>query len=204
MTQSIGSVQNPQQPEQIRVSFLAVLPHIEQVARACFRSVYCGDRRQECISETVALCWLWHRRLEGAGRDSSPFITAMTYFAARAVKSGRRLCGQESAGDVLSRLCQSRRGFRVREFQDDTVPQSDVLNEALRGNTRTPTYDQAEFRIDFSDWRSTLDSRHQRIVDSMMEARSTSEIARQFGVSPGRVSQLRREFHAAYSAFCGE
>jgi hypothetical protein len=174
------------------------------LARSCFRWVHCSDRRQEFISETVALCWLWHRRLERAGRDSSPLIFAMTYFAARAVKSGRRLCGQESARDVMSPVCQHRRGFRVGEFQDDSASPRDLLSEALRENTRTPTYDQAEFRVDFANWRSRLDSRRQRLVDALMKSCSTSEVARQFGMSQGRVSQLRREFHDGYSAFCGQ
>ena len=204
MIRSSVDVENRLFAEHIRAGFLAILPRVEQVARCCFRWLRCNDRRQECISETVALCWLWHRRLELKGRDSSTFVIAMAHLAVKAVKSGRRLCGQERANDVMSPVCQHRGGFLVSEFGEKSPALGCAIREALRDNTETPVSDQVQFRVDFPDWRSTLDDRRQRIVDAMMEGRSTSEVAKRFGVTPGRVSQLRREFHDGYAAFCGD
>jgi len=190
--------------ESARTEFLASLQSIEHVARSCFRWVRCADRREECVFETVALCWLWHLRLHLQGRDSRAFIVGMSHLAAKAVKSGRRLCGHESTTDALSPKCQYRRGFRVDGFGENSSALSPIIQEALHDNRQTRVIDQVQFRIDFADWRSSLDNRRQRIVDSMLENRSTSELSERFGVTPGRVSQLRREFHEGYTAFCGD
>jgi hypothetical protein len=204
MIRSIVEVEKRFSTDHLSASFLTILPNVQQVARGCFRWLRCQDRRQECISETVALCWLWHRRLGLEGRDSSAFVIAMAHLAVKAVKTGRRLCGQESANDVMSPVCQCRRGFVVGEFDERGPVPSSALREALRDNTETPVCDQVQFRIDFPSWRATLDDRRRRIVDALMAGQSTSEVANQLCVTPGRVSQLRREFHDGYAAFCGD
>jgi hypothetical protein len=195
---SVGNLQN------VQTAFLAILPKIEQIARFHFRNCPCGDRKQDCISETVALCWLWHRRLVAQGRDPSTFVTAFTRLAALAVSSGRRLCGQETARDALSSACQRRQRFTVVPIADGCGARVSVFDDALRDNMQSPIPNQVQFRIDYPSWRATLDDRRQHLVDAMMEGYSTSDLATQFGVTAGRVSQLRREFHDSYAAFCGD
>jgi DNA-directed RNA polymerase specialized sigma24 family protein len=190
--------------ESTQAVFLAMLPKIEQVARFHFRHCRCGDRKQDCISETVAVCWLWHRRLVAQGRDPSAFVATLTRLAALAVSSGRRLCGQQSARDALSPVCHRRQGFAVAPLPDPGSDRISVFDDALRDNMQSPIPDQVQFRVDYPSWRATLDDRCRRLVDAMMEGRSTSELATRFGVTPGRVAQLRREFHDGYVAFCGD
>jgi hypothetical protein len=38
----------------------------------------------------------------------------------------------------------------------------------------------------------------------MLVGERTRDLAARFGVTPGRVSQLRQEFYHDWSAFCGE
>jgi hypothetical protein len=199
---AVGGIGSP--IERVQSAFLAILPKVEQVARGYFRRLTCPDRKQECICEAVALVWKWHQRLELKGRDSSLFVSALARFAAKAVHSGRRLCGQEKANDVTSRVCQHRRGFAVGELAQATAAANNSLNEALRDNTQTAIPDQVQFRVDFSAWRCTLDNRRRRIMNAMMLGESTSELSNRFGMTSGRISQLRREFYEGYSAFCGE
>ena len=45
----------------------------------------------------------------------------LAQFAARAVRCGRRLCGQEKANDVFSSVAQRRRGFTVEVLPVATV-----------------------------------------------------------------------------------
>jgi hypothetical protein len=56
----------------------------------------------------VALLWHWHLRLAQRGKDVTRFPSALASFAARAVRSGRRVYGQEKDKDVLSPLAQTR------------------------------------------------------------------------------------------------
>src|SRR4051812_10304292 len=95
----------------LHTAFLTILPRIELHGSISFRYVRCQDRRQNLIAEMVALAWAWFVRLAEKGKDGTQFPTALATFAARAVRSGRRLCGQERAKDVLSPFAQQRHGF---------------------------------------------------------------------------------------------
>ena len=44
-------------------AFVAALPKILNVAGYRFRRVPCPDAREDCVCETVALCWVWFVRL---------------------------------------------------------------------------------------------------------------------------------------------
>jgi FixJ family two-component response regulator len=62
----------------------------------------------------------------------------------------------------------------------------------------------AATRIDFGQWLNTLGSRRRRIAQVLATGETTSRVARQFRISPARVSQLRSELRAAWHAFQGE
>jgi hypothetical protein len=78
------------------------------------------------------------------------------------------------------------------------------LIEALHDNTQTPVDEQVCFRLDFPAWLNTLGDRDRRVVKDLMRGERALEVAHKFGVSPSRVSQLRREFQRGWTHFCGE
>lgn len=80
----------------------------------------------------------------------------------------------------------------------------DAFEERLRDNTQSPVPDQAAFRIDYPGWLSQLGGRNRRIAEDMALDLGTQELAVRHRVSPGRISQLRREFHHGWRRFCGE
>lgn len=51
----------------------------------------------------------------------------------------------------------------------------------------------AALRIDFAVWFDSFSLRMQAIIEALILGESTQAAAAQFGVSPGRISQLRRE-----------
>jgi len=71
-------------------------------------------------------------------------------------------------------------------------------------NTQTPVPDQVAFRIDFPRWRGTRSERDRRVIDALLAGGRTRDVSRQFGLSPGRVSQLRRDFLEDWRRFTGE
>ena len=203
--------------EQLHRQFLALLPHIELHARITFRSVRCPDRREDAVAETVALAWKWHVRLAERGKDVRQFPAAFAALAARAVRSGRRACGQEKSKDVLAPVAQRKHGFRVAYLPPSTrSPHEhlyadphgqallDAFEERLRDNTLTPVPDQVAFRIDFPAWLRTLTPRERRIIRAMTRNERTTDLSKEFEVSPGRISQMRQEFHADWLRFHGE
>jgi hypothetical protein len=188
----------------LQAAFLTILPRIVKHARFHFRGLRCRHRQDDAVSETVALAWYWFRRLAQRGKDASRFPVAFANYAARAAKNGRRLCGQEKTRDALSPLAQQRRGFAVKSLPMASSMNGNVFDEALAHNTQTPVPDQVGFRLDFPAWRLGRCERDRRFIDELMVGERTLDVARRYGLSAGRISQLRRVFHHDWLAFCGE
>jgi hypothetical protein len=182
----------------------AVLPRLTSHAAVCLGGVRCPHERAELQAELFALGWAWFLRTRQHGKHPEQFPTAIATFAGRAVRSGRRLCGQQKAKDVLSPVAQRRHGFSVGPLPEFDSCNGDVLEEALHDNTQTPPDEQAAFRLDFPAWVGRRSDRDRRLIGEMLVGERTRDLATRFGLTPGRVSQLRREFFADWSAFCGE
>jgi DNA-binding NarL/FixJ family response regulator len=69
---------------------------------------------------------------------------------------------------------------------------------------RTPIPDQVAFRIDFPAWLKTLSRREREIAKALAKGHRTLDVARRFGLSMARISQLRREFFDSWQRFHGE
>jgi hypothetical protein len=93
--------------------FLTLLPVIERHARMFFRATRCVYRRYDQLAEVIALCWKCYLRLTQRGKDVTRFATVLAHYVCRAVRNGRRLCGQERTRDVLSVRAPQRRAFTV-------------------------------------------------------------------------------------------
>lgn len=207
----------PVQHSQLHVDFLAALPRIETHLRVAFRGIRCRHHRADMIAEGVALCWRWFQRLNDRGKDATKFVSAVADFAARHVRAGRRLCGQDSAKDALSPRAQAMHAFKVERLPSSTAISHhhlyseangqrlhDEFEERLADNTVTPPDEQAMFRVDFKAWLKTLTSRERRLVRAMALDERTRDLASTFKVTPGRISQLRAEFRDGWRRFCGE
>ena len=189
----------------LQASFLAfVLPRVLSHGRVYFRHLKCRDRREDALQEMIGLTWRWHLRLAEQGRDATCFPTALASYAARAVKSGRRLCGQERANDVLSPRAQQKRHFAVEKLPDMSTLSGSPLEEALQDNTVSPVPDQVIFRLDFPAWLARLTARDRSIVENLMVGQRTLDVAGKYGLSPARISQKRREFRQDWRSYCNE
>ena len=86
----------------LQAAFLAsVLPKVLSHARVSFRHLRSAELREEYTAEMLALSWAWHLRLAQRGKDAAQFPSAIAKFAARAVRSGRKLAGTDRANDAL-------------------------------------------------------------------------------------------------------
>jgi hypothetical protein len=108
------------------------------------------------------------------------------------------VCGQEATKDALSPSAQQRRGFMVRPLGDD------IIQDALRGNVHTAPPDAAAFRLDFPLWLASWSERDRRLIADLMRGERPGDVARKFHLSPGRVSQLRRQFRDDWQIYCGD
>ncbi len=191
-------------PQALHAAFLAsVLPRVVTHGRVYFRHRRRVDQ-EEAIQEMAALCWKWFLRLAERGKDATHFPTALATFAALAVGNGRRLAGMDRAKDVLSPLAQRHECFAVGTLPSGSSLGGNAFDEALADNTRSPVDEQVCFRLDFPAWRAGRTERDRRILDALMLGERTLDVAGRFGLSPGRVSQLRREFLLDWRRFISE
>ena len=214
MTIPSGACSPPAGAGQLQAAFLQILPRIETHARIWSRHVLCPGQRDDFVSEAVALAWRSFLRLAQQGRDATQFASALAALVVRAVRSGRRLCGQEKSRDVMSPAAQRRHSFRVEELLPSSATDErlyrepfgqrlhDAFEERLRDNTQTPVVEQVVFRCDFPQWLLTLSQRNRMVVDDLVAGEGTGDVARKFSLSPGRVSQLRRQFQDDWDTFC--
>ena len=189
----------------LHAAFLALLPRIELHARIAFRHLGCPQSRDDAVGEAVALAWRSYLRLVERGKDPAEFVSTFAGYAARAVKRGRRVCGQEAGQEVLSPRAQARHGFAVlRLLAGPTTLSGSPLEEALLDNAATPPPEAAAFRIDFPAWLATWPERDRRLIEALGLGERTLALADQFGLTPGRISQKRREYHGDWERFCGD
>src|SRR5262249_28856071 len=160
---------------------------------------------------------LWCLGVAARGRALAGSPPAVACFAARAVRAGRRLNGQEKSRDVLSPVARHRHGFSVEPLPASTRRSHenvytsvggqrgmDVFEERLHDNAITPPPEAAAFRVDFPRWLQTRGERDRRLIADMMTDERTLDLAERYNLSPARISQLRREFMVDWLHFCGE
>jgi len=192
--------------------FLPLMTVVQRHAAVVFRGLPQVER-EEAIAEAVASAFLAYRRLCDRGIDPvREFPSMMATFAVRQVKDGRHVGSRMSSKDVLSARAQRKHGFHVQSLPISTRrPHEDVhsavsgqrvmdtFEERLHENRRTPVPEQAAFRIDFPQFMRSLSQRDLRLATFLSMGNSAKQAAGKFGVSPGRVTQLRqgwcREWH---------
>src|SRR5262249_38450644 len=133
------------------------------------------------------------------------FPVSFSRRAASHVRVGRGLCGQQRSKDATSPLAQRKHGFVVQTLPEvESGGQGNQTIDALKDNTRTPPPDQAAFRIDFGRWLGTLGRSKRLLALDLMRGERTRDAARKYGVSEGRISQVRRELELSWRRFHGE
>ncbi len=187
-----------------RAEFEAVLSRIEHHASVQFRHVKCPGNRDEMVAETLALSWKWWVSLWDRGKEPRRFVSALATFALKAARSGRRICGQEKAKDVMSSRAQTVKGFLLVSLPAFSTLSGNPIAEALISNTVTPVDEQVAFRMDFPAWLASLDVHRRQIVQLLLAGERTIDIAEKVGKSAARISQLRVEFCLSWNLFVSE
>lgn len=181
------------------VHFLAMLPAIEAHARVAFRRLDI-EARDDAVQEVIANALVAFVRLVDLEKANVAYPSALARFAVAQFRDGRRVGNRLNIRDVLSPYAQKRKRFQV-EHLDRFDATRDQWVEAIVEDHRTPVADQVAFRCDFPVWLESLPVRDRQIAQELAVGHSTGEVAKRFGVSPGRISQLRREMHQSWREF---
>jgi hypothetical protein len=183
--------------------FLSVLPAIETHAQIKFRKLP-AERRDDAIQEAIAAACVNYQLLAARGQLDVAHPSTLADFAVRHVRIGRHVGGkQDAAKDPMSPICQDRHGVQVRSYHR-SADGTDGWRQVAIAERKASIPDTAAFRIDFAEWLQTLTRRDRRIIVAFVRGESTSSVAERFGITPGRVSQLRRTYEHRWQCFQGE
>ena len=182
--------------------FLAMVPAIRRTAEICFRKLR-PDLRREMVDEVIVSALAGYARLVERGKEDLAFASALARFAVFQVRQGRQVGTRLNVRDVTSRYAQLQKGIHVERL-DQFNDEENCWQEIVVEDKKSTPADVAITRIDFAEWLGTMSALRRKIAQCLATGESTLEAARQFAVSPGRISQLRREFQASWQAFHGE
>ncbi len=206
----MSSTTAPSPQQQAR--FAALLPIVQRHARIQFRNLR-GQEQDDKLQETRAIAWKQFKRLEERGKDVFRFPTVFAVRCAQAARNGRRICGMDKATDALSPVAHRKHGFRVESLPQSCAEPHETINqpfgqramdaweERLHEHAQSPVPEQVAMRVDFPAWLRTWDELHRRIISAMAQDERTKDLARRFGKSQGRISQLRTEYRTDWERF---
>jgi len=184
------------------VGFLALLPAILRHAAHAFRHLK-PEARQDAIVEVVDNACVAYLRLHELGKADVAYATPLAQYGIRQFHDGRKVGNRHSVRDVLSEHCQRRKGLTVSNLYRYDAEEN-AWREIVVEDHRAGPADVATTRIDFSDWLGRMSHRERRIAENLAVGEKTSEVARRFRVSPGRISQMRKEYFDSWMRFQGE
>jgi hypothetical protein len=176
-------------PELKRQYFvISILPVVHQYAIGKFR-YYDGEEREERVAEATAAAFVAFASLVRRRRDQLVSPLGLAYFAVKHVRNGRHVGGvQDRAKDAMS----PKRGAAVIRFAGHHDLPS-AFHDALCDNTQSPVPDQVAFRIDFAEFLGKQTKRKREVAKLLALGNQANDVATQIGISPGRVTQIRRE-----------
>jgi DNA-directed RNA polymerase specialized sigma24 family protein len=193
---------------EVHQQFEAALPSFLRAARFTFRRRRPHDR-DDAIAETLACAWkAWCGLVERSRDPRAVGVCGIANYAVRHTLNGRRIgnrSGGQGSADIYHRKARRDRGLKVVSYDSsrDDVPESWVgaWREWLAADHRVGPAAEAAFRVDFAAWLATLTPQARGIAELLASGATTGETARRFGVSDGRVSQMRRTLAAAWQGF---
>ena len=190
------------QSQVVKAQFLAMLPRIRRQARRAFAylDVECRD---ELVAEAIAFAYCAFVGLARDGRLELAYATPLANYAIRRVCSGRKAASRMNRNDALSHYARQINGLSISRI-DRRDEASGQWSQLLVEDRHAGPAEIAAARIDVAAWLATLSTRNRRIATALAVGDESSAVARRFGLSCGRISQLRQWFRRQWQEYQGE
>jgi DNA-directed RNA polymerase specialized sigma24 family protein len=179
--------------------FLKMLPTIVRQAKMAFRGLD-PEAREDAVTEVIAHATCMYRRLYERNELHRAFATVIAKFAIKNYWRGRRCGTSQCSNDVCSSTAQQLVGYELCSLGAPGDQVGEWM-ECLVDNRVTSIPYQVAFRLDFPRWLDSQSPRVRRIAERLSLGYSTSEVASEFKVSAGRISQLRRQLADSWYEF---
>ena len=185
--------------------FLAVMPRVSYLARRRFAYMP-REQREDAVAEAIAAGFLAYLSMKRRGRLKLIGTIGFARNAVRHVAAGRRVGNSQAGRDVMSDLGRRRHGRGVQSFDaESSVDNTDGcgwLHEAVAAH-QTPVPEQVAIRVDGGHWLASLQSRDRQMIKALAAGEMAVTVAKHFGISPARLSQLRKEWADSWAACVG-
>jgi hypothetical protein len=185
-----------------QTGFLAMMPNIVRYARRAFHYLD-AEARAEAVQEVLVSAMVAYVRLDQRGKVDLAYPSVLARFAIAQYRAGRRVSEKMNCRDVLSPYAQRLKGIEV-ESLNHCDRDGESWREILVEDKHAGPAEIATARIDFTGWFASLSPRDRKIANALSEGSMTNDVAKRFRLSPGRVSQKRREFLESWQRFHGE
>jgi hypothetical protein len=190
---------SPSLSEENRRQFTQMLPAIRRQIAIQSRLVP-RSQREEFQANALGLACEMFLRLIQRDRAELAYPMPLATYACRQTREGRQCGTSLNVRDLTSRHCQHQTGVRGHSLQQRDPETGDWQELVVEDRQASPA-DVAATRIDFREWLATLSHKKREIAEWLAQGESTQAVARQFRVSNGRISQLRRELQASWEEF---
>ncbi len=161
-----------------------------------------GQDYQDCIQETIANALVAFVALVHRGKMSLAYPSVLSRYATAQINDGRRVGSSLNANEILSGYAQRLKNFKVERL-DRHDDEENCWEEILVEDKRVGPAQTAQVRLDYSEWLASLPVRYRRLAQYLSLGNRTSDAARKFKVSNGRVSQIRKELARSWTDFTG-
>jgi hypothetical protein len=185
-----------------QAGFIALLPQIECLLQRIYRHLD-AERRQESIQAATVYCLMSYIGIHARGRTDTVTASTLVWYASLQLRNGRTPGSKLNASEPLSPYAQRRRGFRVEQLHRYDQEEACWIDDIVE-DKRASVLDVVAVRLDFRAWLRTLCKRTKRIARDLARGCTTAETARKYGVTAGRVSQLRRQLEESWFDFQAE
>ena len=183
--------------------FLALLPQIIIRAKIAFRHLK-PEARSEMVQEVVCNAMQAFVRLAQLKKTSIAYAAPLATFGIKQARDGRKVGGHLNCLDISSDYCQRLKGLTVERLDRHDKDEENAWCEVLVEDQHAGPAETACVRLDFESWLASLPLRHRKIAQYLSLGNRTSDAARKFRVSAGRISQLRKELAASWQRFTGD
>lgn len=183
-------------------AFEAMLPAIRAQARFAFRKL-APEAKADAIEEVLANCCCAYARLVEREIEHVANPSALTRYAVRQFREGRRVGNRLNVCDVSSEYCRRRKRISLERL-DKLDRKTGTWNQVLVEDRHVGPADTAAARIDVGAWFGRMRTKERRIAQALAVGERTKDVARRFNLSAGRISQLRAEFQQCWRHFQGE
>ena len=184
--------------------FLSMLPKLIRHAKYAFRHMRRSQDYHDLIQETIANAFVAFKALVRRGKMDLAYPTVLARYAVAQIKDGRRVGAKLNVREVLSSYAQRLKNFTVDRLDRRQKDEENAWCEILIEDRHAGPAETACTRIDFESWLASLPVRYRRLAQYLSLGNRTSDAARKFKVSAGRVSQIRKELARSWKDFTGD